>query len=335
MTNSNLHLARATKDDEFYTRYGDIQREMEKYDFSYRIVYLNCNDADTSEFYRYFKTNFEKLRLWGLIATCLAEPRTFFNLDDGDRPRWVEYNGKEEKRYHMKGDGDFRSRECLDTLKGADIVISNPPFSLFREYIDTMVKSGKKFIAVGPITTGTSSKKVFPHIRSGAVRLGHSAKSGMSFTRPDGTSKKFGNIRWFTNMEHHRNNPSLELKETYTPEKYPHYDNYDAINVERVKDIPMDYNGLMGVPINYMDKHNPDQFEIVGCSKPGCHEGIPAFGDYRKYWRVRQDGTTLPNPLSNTTDDAVLEGNDGKRDYYTDGTREVQLKFARLFIRRR
>ena len=269
--NTNLNNAKKAKNDEFYTRLEDIEKELSKYDpavFKDKVVYCNCDDPTRSNFWVFFHTNFNRLGLKKLIAT-------HYNMDgspsyamtyDSKGPKDDIYFGKGTK-IPLKGDGDFRSAECIDLLKQSDMVVTNPPFSLAREYVAELEKYNKQFIIIGDLNWITY-KEIFPLIKSNTLRLGYTKVK--EFKQPDGTYKKLGNKLWFTNIDIKKRHHKLETvyrwrkrKEKY-PDLYPKYDNYDAIEVGKVLQIPLDYDGIMGVPITFLDKFNPDQFEIIG-----------------------------------------------------------------------
>ena len=257
-TNKNLHNAKKAQRDEFYTRYEDIENELVNYQhhFENKVVYCNCDDGNKSNFYRYFKNNFNSLGLRKLIST---------NYDIGEGAWSYVYDGKNTEAWPLKGNGDFRSAECIEFLKEADIVVTNPPFSLFREYVKQLMDYDKKFLIVGN-QNAITYKEIFPYIKNNQLWLGVSPRS-MSFLRPNGSIDQV-NANWFTNLVHNkRNQPAVVLTKKYDPEYYPKYDNYNAIEVSKVVDIPIDYDGVMGVPITFLDKYNPSQFEIVGLDR--------------------------------------------------------------------
>ena len=274
MGNENLHKASRAKKDDFYTQLVDIEKELKHYEkhFKDKIVFCNCDDPRVSNFFHYFSYNFEKLGLKKLITTCYKnQEMNLFSKNDAEKAIYLEYTGdKNDNKVpdpeeigikHLKGDGDFRSEECIELLKQADIVVTNPPFSLFREYVAQLVKYEKKFLIIGNDNANTY-KEIFPLIKENKIWSGYNKVK--EFRKPDGSIQKFGNVGWFTNLTHSKRNEKLILYKTYNTEEYPKYDNYDAINVNKTKEIPMDYDGVMGVPITFMDKYNPDQFEIIG-----------------------------------------------------------------------
>ena len=292
--NKSLHAANRAKQDEFYTQLPDIEKELKHYrkHFRDKTVYCNCDDPTISNFFRYFKLKFEELGLKKLITTCYKNRQiNMFSENDSKTAAGVEYvgNGTEPTVFQLEEDGDFRSDECVELLKQADIVVTNPPFSLFREYIAQLVEHDKKFLVIGSMNAITY-KEVFPLIKSGRLWLGHgpagkdmlfdvpedyaielvkNKKEGSAYRVVDGVIKgRLGNAVWFTNLDHKKRNEELILFKRYSPEEYLKYDNYDAINVNKTDHIPVDYAGEMGVPITFLDKHNPDQFEIIGMDRP-------------------------------------------------------------------
>ena len=258
--NNNLHKAKTAKNDEFYTQLTDIEKELKHYKnhFKDKTIYCNCDDPQYSNFWKYFHLNFNHFGLKKLIATHFHETEPTCK---------IEYTGEDDNDCNigvitnLKTNGDFRSSECIELLQESDIVVTNPPFSLFREYIAQLIDYDKKFICIGS-QNAITYKEFFPLLKNNQVWLGHT--SPKEFVQPDNSIKKFGNISWFTNLDIIKRHEFLDLIEKYTPEKYPKYDNYDAINVNKVLDIPVDYDGVMGVPITFLDKHNPEQFEISG-----------------------------------------------------------------------
>ena len=293
--NGNLHTAKREKNDEFYTQLADIENELKHYTEHFRgkIVYCNCDDPRVSNFFHYFSYNFERLGLKKLITTCYKnQERDLFSQNDSEHAIYLEYNGdkngdnipnpEEIGIHHLKGDGDFRSKESIELLKQADIVVTNPPFSLFREYIAQLMAYDKKFIVLGNMNA-TTYKEIFPLFASNKVWFGPSIHSGdrefqvpenypltAATNRVDDKGRKFvrvKGVRWYTNLDHSKRHEEIILYKKYNEEEYPKYDNYNAINVDKVADIPMDYDGIMGVPITFLDKYNPEQFEIVAIRK--------------------------------------------------------------------
>lgn len=285
--NKNLHQAKNNKKDEFYTQLSDIERELKYYKkhFKDKVVYCNCDDPRVSNFFHYFSYNFEKLGLKKLIATCYKnQERDLFSKNDSESAIYLEYTGDKNGNFvpdpeeigikHLKGNGDFRSKESIDLLKQADIVVTNPPFSLFREYVAQLIEHDKKFVIVGH-QNAITYKEIFKLIKENKIWLGYGFKGGAGHFINEhyedyatATDRKEGMIRvsgvhWFTNLEINKRHEDLILYKTYNEEEYPKYDNYNAIEVSKTKEIPMDYAGVMGVPITFLDKYNPEQFEIV------------------------------------------------------------------------
>lgn len=265
--NTNLHNAKKAKNDEFYTQLSDIEKEMAHYKdfFKGKIVYCNCDDARESNFFKFFSNNFESLGLKKLITTGYKAEGTGVKLVyEGDKNGNFMVDDAEVVMTELDGNGDFRSEECVELLKECDVVVTNPPFSLFREYVAQLMKYGKKFIIIGSMNAITY-KEIFPYIKNNELWLGMNWVK--DFVQPNGEVKKFGNICWYTNIGHSRRNTELDLYKKYSADEYPKYDNYDAIEVSRVENIPMDYDGVMGVPITFLDKYCPTQFEIVGATE--------------------------------------------------------------------
>ena len=264
MTNSTLNKAKANKKDEFYTLLEDVKRELIHYTrhFEDKVIYLNCDNPHYSNFWTYFYKNFSLLGIKKLIATYYSE----------ESYKW-EYNGKSVTKTKLKGDGDFKSPECIDILKDVDIVVTNPPFSLFRDFISLMVESGKSFIVWGN-QNALGHTELFPLINNNEVWTGYIANKTCAFQVPldyeNGKiveGKKYiqvPSITTFTNLDIEKEHVDIKLTKTYNEEDYPMYDNYDIIEVGRVNNIPKDYYGIMGVPITFIHKHNPEQFEILG-----------------------------------------------------------------------
>ena len=304
--NSNLHQAKREKNDEFYTQLSDIENELKHYreHFQGKIVFCNCDDPYESNFFKYFALNFNRLRLKKLIAIFeisgyeeIANKAYKIEVNQvKDSEEWVfdlediklliKQNREFIKVSPLKGNGDFsagdfRSRASIKILQEADIVVTNPPFSLFREYLDQLVEYGKNFLILWNMNAITY-KEVFPLIKENRLWTGYGFNMSMvykspytnyleanrKFVRSKGYDPNDNYIKvpwvcWYTNLEHKKRHEELILYKNYSPAEYPKYDNYDAINVNKVADIPCDYEGVMGVPITFLDKYNPDQFEIV------------------------------------------------------------------------
>lgn len=313
MANQNLTAAKKAKKDEFYTQLADIENELRHYrdHFRGKTIFCNCDDPYESNFFKYFAMNFNAFGLKKLIATCydgspVQGTELLLDFGDGfrDEPKKIAYkveitevrdvNGDgrtdlADVQYLLqndrnvlsllKGNGDFRSAECVELLKEADVVVTNPPFSLFREYVAQLLKYGKKFVIVGH-QNAITYKEVFPLIKEDRMWLGYGFKGGAAhFLSPyedkaTASDHKEGMIRvsgvnWFTNLDIKKRHEELVLYKCYTPEAYPTYDNYEAINVDKTADIPCDYEGVMGVPITFLDKYCPEQFEIVWTTDRG------------------------------------------------------------------
>ncbi len=400
--NRGLSAAKAAKQDEFYTQYVDIQKEVEAYlefdpdTFRGKVVYCNCDDPFESHFFKYFAANFNKLGLRKLVTTSydgspIAGQLALF-------PEYDEGNGKRQRpkamavildqvkdedgdgaanvtdvelflqrnqaaRIALKGNdkypgGDFRSPECIALLKQADIVVTNPPFSLFREYVAQLVEHGKKFLIIGP-KNAITYKEFFPLIKDTKLWLGTGFANGNAyFSIPAGSGReysdgvydestglvKFRNVGWFTNLDHGRRHEELPLmtmadnlrfskhKEIKGKAAYDRYDNYDAIEVPFTDAIPSDYDGAMGVPITFLDKYNPDQFEILGITKT-WHGG--ASKTYPMQTQVNKDGKeSLVSKLNDGPAIKVNEPPTGQT-YYRVGTDNFIQLYARILIRRR
>jgi hypothetical protein len=292
MANENLKEAKKAKKDEFYTQLSDIENELRHYKEQFRgkVVLCNCDDPRVSNFFKYFALKFKVLGLKKLIVTCYkSQDPVLFSRYDSEKAIYQEYTGYRDGENipnfediaikNFKGDGDFRSKECIEILKQADIVVTNPPFSLFREFLAQLVKYDKQFLIIGNVNA-ISYKECFKLIKDNKLWLGCSIHSGdrefgipddyplnAAGYRVDENGKKFirvKGVRWFTNMDYEERHEDITLYKKYTPEEYPKYDNYDAINVDKTSDIPVDYDGAMGVPITFLDKFNPTQFEILG-----------------------------------------------------------------------
>ena len=347
MANKNLNAAKVAKKDEFYTQLSDIERELQHYwpHFRGKVVLCNCDDPYESNFFKYFALRFNQLELKKLICTCYnGSPVTGNELmihfpDFDDEPKKIAYkveitevndeNGDgaidlSDVKYLLQNDknvlstlktGDFRSQECIELLKEADIVVTNPPFSLFREYIGQLMEYGKKFLIIGNINS-VSCKEIFPYIKNNQMWIGPSITSGdRKFFVPDdyplnaagcgvdSEGKRYirvKGVRWFTNLENPKRHEELDLVCRYSEDEYPHYENYDAIEVGKTADIPCDYAGVMGVPITFLDKYCPSQFDILGITDRGNEYGIktkeytskdsPKYGDLNRRGAIKMNG---------------------------------------------
>ena len=329
-SNKNLHKASKAKKDEFYTQLIDIEKELKHYKEQFRgkVVYCNCDDPFESNFFKYFAANFNAMGLKKLITTSYTKSPIaggqlpLFEVKGlkpkGKEPFKIELNEVSDTdadgaveltdvkwllkndaniATSLKGDGDFRSNECIELLKQADIVVTNPPFSLFREYVAQLVEYEKKFLIIGN-TNALTYKEIFKLIKDNKLRTGYTNFNvGMFFVVPndweqfhhiDGTGKKIARVStscWFTNMEVEKHKQDITLYKKYTPEEYPKYDNYNAINVDTYTDIPYDYKGVIGVPITFVDKYNPEQFEIIKFRKGDDDKDLAINGKYT-YFRI-------------------------------------------------
>lgn len=296
MANERFDNAKKNKADEFYTQITDIEKEMSHYKefFKGKIILCNCDDPRVSNFFKYFALNFNEFGLKKIISTCYKNQDVdLFTKNDCEKAVYIEYTGNPNdptstyfstiQVKELKGDGDFRSVECISLLKEADIVITNPPFSLFREYVAQLVEYDKRFIIVGH-QNAISYKEIFSLIKNNKIWLGYGFKGGAAHfinTHYEDYARagnhKEGMIRisgvvWFTNIDIQKRHEDLVLYKNYTPEEFPKYENYEAINVDKVADIPEDYEGVIGVPITFLDKYSPDQFEIIGLGIVGSCE---------------------------------------------------------------
>ena len=315
ISNKNLHKANIAKKDEFYTQLPDIEKELKHYKeyFKGKVVFCNCDDPRISNFFNYFSYNFEYLELKKLITTCYKNQNiNLFSQNNAEKAIYLEYEGDKNDNkvpdheeigiQHLAGDGDFRSKECIALLKEADIVVTNPPFSLFRYYVAQLVEYDKKFVIIGN-QNAITYKEIFKLIKENKIWFGHSIHSGdrefgvpydyplnAASSRIDENGNKYirvKGVRWYTNLDYKERHEDLILYKKYNESEYPKYDNYDAINIDKTKDIPMDYKGAMGVPITFMDKYNPDQFEIMGNEYDlNIDKGRGYVNGKRKYSRI-------------------------------------------------
>lgn len=336
--NRDFQQARQAKKDEFYTSLSDIELELKYYasHFEGKVVYCNCDDPRSSNFFRYFSNNFDKLGLKKLITTCYrSQDADIFGQNDSDKAVYLEYTGNKNGNSvqsaevigikQLTGDGDFRSTESIALLKQADIVVTNPPFSLFNEYVAQLVEYEKKFVIIGNMNAVTYTN-IFPLIQSNQMWYGPSIRSGdrefrvpedypitAAGSRVDELGNKYirvKGVRWFTNLDYPSRHVSLHLEKTYSPDANPKYVNFDAIEVGKTKDIPLDYDGPMGVPITFLDKFNPDQFEILGSSK------------------------TLSRPMSEIAKKGTYQQG-GPRFYLPNGDGTYRRMYERIVIRKK
>lgn len=313
--NRTLHVAKSSKKDEFYTQLSDIESELKHYTqhFKNKVVFCNCDDPRQSNFFKYFAYNFENLGLKKLITTCYKNQETnLFFEEKTEKAVFLEYNGDlngnkipDAEEIGIKplfGDGDFRSRESIELLKQSDIVVTNPPFSLFREYVDQLVKYDKKFLIIGNINAITY-KEIFKLIKENKAWLGINMGRGISgFIVPNdyelfGTEARIdedgnrivatNNCLWLTNLDTFKRHEDIVLTKKYygNEEEYPKFDNYDAINVNKTQDIPKDYKGVMGVPITFLHKYNPEQFELIKFRKGNDEKDLSINGKC-PYFRI-------------------------------------------------
>lgn len=378
MTNDNLAVAKSAKNDEHYTQYSDIESEMNAYVeynpgvFRGKTILLPCDDPEWSNFTKYFAANFERFGIKKLISTSYAKGAgnrqiTMFEMDsplfneemhdthgklftvtrDADGSGNIDTDDIEFSGY-LKGSGDFRSEEVCKLRDEADIIITNPPFSLINEFIKWIFEAKKKFIIIGNINDATNLEN-FPLIMTNEMWLG--TTNPKNFIQPDGSIKSFGNINWFTNIEHGLRHQKLilmtrsknlkynkklkkKLQDNYHVQDYPFYDNYDALEVPFVDAIPSDYDGVMGVPESFLNQYNPEQFEIVGTvSAPGNKGSLNLGKNYSKFIGYRQDGSLTGRTGSTFGKVPVLQKDDGIHPYYEKDGIRLQALFPRIFIR--
>lgn len=384
MAKKLLDKAKRNKADEFYTQLPDIEAEMRHYKEQFRgkVIFCNCDDPFESNFFKYFAMNFNYLGLKKLIATSYSESPIAYqqlslfdvkslevkntdtkpphkieitevkdeNADGAVDLADVEYLLKNRKNTLtlLNGDGDFRSNECIELLKEADIVVTNPPFSLFREYVAQLVEYGKKFIIIGS-KNAITYKETFKLIKENKVWLGNGFPNGNAYFRipeeysrdwasgvynPETGLVKFRNVGWFTNLDFEKRHESITLYKQYTPEEYPHYDNYDAIEVSKTADIPYDWDGVMGVPITFLDKFNPEQFEILGWTR-GTDEfdAIPTKR-YINAKQIKANGVVSNGGKVNTGPTILLKQKPTKTFYTADNADGYLVQpYMRILIR--
>lgn len=380
MANKNLTAAKNAKQDEFYTQLSDIERELQHYwhHFTGKVVLCNCDDPYESNFFKYFALRFNQLGLKKLICTCYngspiqGQELTLDFGENEDKPHKPAYkveitevtdqNGDgavdlTDVQYLLQNDknvistlktGDFRDPECIELLKQSDIVVTNPPFSLFREYVSQLMKYEKQFLIIGS-QNNVTYKEVFQLIMDNKIWLGY--KSGdMAFKVPDDYEpretrywqdesgqkwRSLGNICWFTNLDHNKRHEELDLVRRYSPEEYPTYDNYDAININKVDDIPADYPGTMGVPITFFDKYNPNQFEILGMTT-GRNEFLAwPTKRYINPIQIDKEGVRTNGSKANTRATLLLPAVPSGKVYYIadNSDRPLEILYARILIR--
>ena len=365
-SNLKLYYAKRLKRDDLYTKSTYIEKELKNYmnHFNGKTVLCNCDDDEKSEFFKYFQKLFEVLGLKKLIGVHYEseQGKPSYKLElykDTNNDGQVTWKDKViktpiygDKKYTA---GDFRSKDCIELLKEADFVVTNPPFSLLREFVAQLIEYNKKFLIIGN-TNAIGYKQIFPLFKENKIWLGISTnpeskegcKGVMEFCAPksyeietkscreDEEGNKYvkiTNIRWFTNLNTSKRSKPLLLAGNYTPEEYPKYDNYDAINVDKVADIPCDYPGIMGVPLTFMDKYCPEQFEIVGISGAYCTCDLNQNKDYSKYIGYHSDGTKNGRTGSTFGNCPAIIKNDMKHDYYRKGNETVQPIYTRIFVK--
>lgn len=338
-----LHQAKTAKKDEFYTQLTDIEEEVWHYKehFKDKVVYCNCDDPSISNFFKFFFLNFEYYGLKKLITTSYQSSyHDLFSKHDAKKSVGIEFTGGTDltniKKFQLKGDGDFRSEECIEILKQTDIVVTNPPFSLFREYVAQLIQHDKNFLIIGNLNTVTA-KEIFPLIKNNQMWLGPSITSGdREFEVPEhypATAAKHRDtkdgrrfirvksVRWFTNLDHKKRHQEMTLYKEYSPDEYPKYGNYEAIEVGITSEIPEDYDGVMGVPITFFDKLNPDQFEVLGITSGAYASENEKNGLYKRY--TPEDSPNYRQMNGNAR--AVIGEPNG----------QWEMKYVRILIRNR
>jgi hypothetical protein len=359
VSKNTLHTAKTNKKDEFYTQLADIERELKHYKeyFKNKVVYCNCDDPRSSNFFHYFSYNFEKLKLKKLISSCYKSKNfDLFSQNDSEEAIYLEYTGDKNQNFipddneigikTFKGDGDFRSEESIKLLKESDIVVTNPPFSVFREYVKQLIDFEKSFLIIGSLNA-INYKEIFKLFLENKIWIGNGFKSGNAFFKTPHAKEfakgvydpvtdlvKFRNVNWFTNLEIQKRNEELVLYKNYNEDEYVKYDNYDAININRLVDIPLDYIGIMGVPITFLNQYNPLQFEILGLSqKVGM--GLESTRKYDEFFETRQDGSRTGSSGKKTNGNPVIKGKPKKGNYYVKGDEIVHSLYGRIFIKHR
>lgn len=342
--NGSLTAASKAKEDEFYTQITDIEKELKHYKehFADKIVFCNCDDPEESNFWKYFELNFNQLGLKKLISTHY----------DAEKPTYkLEFDGSSIVKTDLSQNGDFRSPECIEILDECDIVVTNPPFSLFREYMTILLEHKKHFLVIGS-QNNVTYKEIFPLLKNNEIWLGYNS-GDMAFKVPswyepratrywqDETGQKWrsmGNITWFTNLDIQKRHEDLILYRQFNEEEYPYYDNYNAIEVSKVVDIPIDFDGIMGVPITFMDKYNPDQFEILGLTtgrKEFDEESYPTKR-YENAIQHNKDGSTANGSKANTRATLKCKGAPTGVYYTADNAQyPLTIVYARILVRRK
>ena len=377
MANTNLGKAKVAKNDEFYTQYADIQNEINAYIdynpdvFRDKTILLPCDDPEWSNFTKFFVNNFERYGIKKLISTSYAynskkvdfdyQPTLFETIDERfeietskakgkiftlkkDENNDGKIDEKDLKWDYLNGDGDFRSNEIKKLRDEADIIITNPPFSLFREFIAWIFEVDKEFLVIGNMNAITY-KEIFPLIKKNSLWLGTTDVRWFYQNSTNSPLYEAAHSRWFTNIEHGKRHQPLILMTMEDNIKfsrhkeiknigYSQYDNYDAIEIPFTDSIPSDYTGVMGVPISFLDKYCPEQFEILGATQRGCHDTVPDTKKYDDYWECKPNGEKTGSSGGKTNENANLVQNDGKKNYFinSDG-RIIQSAYQRLFIK--
>lgn len=319
--NLNLGKAKGERDDEFYTQLTDIEHELRHYTTHFRdkVVYCNCDDPRVSEFFHYFSYNFEMLGLKKLVTTCYKNQNMdLFSQNNSEQAVYLEYYGDQNGNrvpdtneinvLPLKKDGDFRSDECRSLLEQADVVVTNPPFSLFTEYVEQLIEYNKKFIIIGP-AHAVSRKRIFQLFKSNQIWLGYGFQGGNAYFKAANPKNfasgvfdkqtglvKFRNVYWYTNLDISKRHEEMLLYKQYDPDIHPEYDNFNAIEIKPLSNMPVDYKGVMGVPITFLDKYNPAQFEIIGSDleiKEGLHPELVKDGWKGKLDRAYLNGERL------------------------------------------
>ena len=393
MANTNLANAKTAKNDEFYTQYPDIQKEINAYldynpnEFRGKTVLLPCDDPEWSNFTKFFAQNFELLGLKKLISTSFAPESkkykagympTLFETESPiyDQDKTLTHgkifildhdtnaNGRIDindlQWQYLEGDGDFRSKEICKLRDEADIIVTNPPFSLFREFVAWIMEANKQFVVIGNMNAITY-KEIFPLIMDNKIWLGNGFHKGNAYFRIINEREyangvydtetglvKFRNCCWFTNIDHGRRHQPMKLmtmadnfkhskhKEIKGLTEYVHYDNYDAIEVPFTDSIPDDFYGIMGVPTSFLEKYCPEQFEILGSTQRGCHDLVPDTRKYDDYWECKPNGEKTGSSGGKTNENGNILRNDGVHNYFENAEgRQVQSTYQRVFIRKK
>ena len=347
---TNLQKAKNDKKDEFYTQLKDIENELKYYEYYFKdkIVYCNCDNPEWSNFWKYFEMNFEYLGLKKVIATHYEKNQPTYKLELTKNVNSEGVISIKSVKTPLMENGDFRSQECIEILKEADIVVTNPPFSLFRKYVAQLIEYNKKFIIIGN-QNAITYRDIFPLIKNNKLWLGVSINGNTEFRIPDDyplRASKFRvddkgqkfisvkGVRWFTNLDHKKRNEELILYKTYTEEEYHKYDNYDAINVNKTKEIPVDYDGVMGVPITFLDKYNHEQFEIIGLGN--SRNNFTPNKNYINPKKVLKNGKIVNGGAINCVLAIEVEQIPVNQVYYiSDNSQYLIAPYARILIKKK